>query len=88
MMSYQEAVALSIEAMAMQDGGDDPAPLLPEQWGRFWAEHSERSTLSSGLASLGVVKSDRDLLGRWSPEGSDQYIRTYNSVVGKMQHSR
>lgn len=88
MMSYQEAVALSIEAMgAMQDGGDDPAPLLPEQWGRFWTEHSERSTLSSGLASLGVVKSDRDLLGRWSPEGSDQYIRTYNSVVGKMQHT-
>ena len=61
--------------------------MQPEQWGRFWTEHSERLTLSSGLASLGVVKSERDLLGRWSPEGSDQYyIRTYNSVVGKMQH--
>lgn len=33
------------------------------------------------------MKSDRDLLGRWSPEGSDQYIRTYNSVVGRMQHT-
>ncbi len=86
MISYQEAVILSTEAMgAMLNNRRVPSPLLPEGWSRFWTEHSERSTLSSGLASLGVVKTDRDLLGRWSPEGSDQYIRTYNSVVGRMQ---
>ena len=86
MISYQESVVLSMDAMnAMRSLDDDAVPLLPDGWCRFWTEHSERSTLSSGLASLGIVKSDRDLLGRWSPEGSDQYIRTYNSVVGRMQ---
>ena len=47
--------------------------------------HSERATLSSGLAALGVEKSDRDFLGHWCPEGSDVYVRTYNSIVKKMQ---
>lgn len=58
---------------------------MPHEWVRFWTEHSERATLSSCLACLGIPKSDRDLLGRWSPEGSDQYIRTYNTVVARMQ---
>ena len=48
-------------------------------------EHSERATLPSGLAALGVEKADRDYLGRWCPEGSDIYVRTYNSIVKKMQ---
>ena len=87
MLSYQEAVLLSVSAFdAMKGEGPAAGPLLPEGWCRFWTEHSERSTLSSGLASLGVVKTERDLLGRWSPEGSDQYVRTYNSVVGRLQH--
>lgn len=88
MISYQEAVLLSISAFdAMKGENAKEGPLLPEGWCRFWTEHSERSTLSSGLASIGVVKSDRDLLGRWSPEGSDQYVRTYNSVVGRLQQT-
>ena len=88
MISYQEAVLLSISALdAMKGENAKEGPLLPEGWCRFWTEHSERSTLSSGLASIGVVKSDRDLLGRWSPEGSDQYVRTYNSVVGRLQQA-
>ena len=60
-------------------------PLIPHGWERYWTEHSERATLSSALAAVGVAKTDRDLLGRWTPEGSDQYVRTYNSVVGKLQ---
>ncbi len=88
MLSYQEAVILSSNAMdEMRGEAPGSPPLIPAGWSRFWTEHSERSALSSGLASLGIVKSDRDLLGRWSPEGSDQYIRTYNSVVGRMQHT-
>lgn len=34
--------------------------LVSSGWGRFWSEHSERTTLPSGLAVLGVEKSDRD----------------------------
>ena len=83
-MSYTEAVAWSMEVFTAMKGPDGK-PLVPEDWERFWTEHSERSTLSSGLASLGIQKSDRDLLGRWTPEGSDQRIRTYNSVVSGLQ---
>ena len=83
-MSYQEAVSWSSEVMGALKGPDGEA-LIPHGWERFWTEHSERSTLSSGLATLGVAKTDRDLLGRWTPEGSDQYIRTYNAVVGGLQ---
>jgi len=83
-MAYQEAVSWSTEVMQeLKDKSG--APLIPH---RFWTEHSERATLPSGLAALGIPKSDRDLLGRWTPEGSDQYVRTYNAVVSRMQASR
>lgn len=86
MISYQEAVILSMEAMSSMKGAEEGASfLLPEGWGRFWTEHSERSTLSSALASLGIVKSDRDLLGRWSPEGSDQYTQLLGGCSIPMQ---
>lgn len=35
----------------------------------------------SGLAAAGVEKTQRDALGRWRPEGSDQYARTYKARV-------
>ena len=84
LMTYQEAVAWSVEVFRSLRS-DDGSELIPEGWQRFWSEHSERSTLASGLAAIGVPKFDRDLLGRWKPEGSDTYIRTYNAVVTRMQ---
>jgi len=85
-MPYQEAVAWSGEVMREMKG---PAghKLVPEGWERFWTEHSERSTMTSCLAALGIPKPDRDLLGRWKPEGSDQYVRTYNAVVRRLQRT-
>ena len=82
-VSYAEAVAGSSKTMALLEGYS--GRLIPSGWERFWSEHSERATLPSGLAALGVEKSSRDLLGRWCPEGSDVYVRTYNSIVRKMQ---
>jgi len=46
-----------------------------------WTNHSERATLTSALAAIGVDKARRDVLGRWSPSGSDDYVRTYKAVV-------
>ena len=83
-MAYPEAVAWSGEVMQLLKG-QTGARLVPDGWERFWTEHSERSTMPSGLAALGVQKCDRDLLGRWTPEGSDQYVRTYNAVVKGLQ---
>ena len=82
-VKYAEAVAGSSKTLALLEGYN--GRLIPSGWERFWSEHSERATLPSGLAALGVEKSDRDLLGRWCPEGSDVYVRTYNAIVRKMQ---
>ena len=48
-----------------------------------WTGHSERSSLPSLAAALGIPKCERDYLGRWSPSGSDEYVRTYRAVVRK-----
>ena len=34
---------------------------------------------------MGVRKGDRDLIRRWLPEGSDQYVRTYNAAAARLQ---
>ena len=59
--------------------------LLPDDLISFWTEHSERATLPTGLAMLGVSKPDRDLVGRWKPDASDSYVRSYNGLVAKLQ---
>jgi hypothetical protein len=33
---------------------------------------------------MGVPKSERDPLGRWSPSGSDDYVRTYRALVNEL----
>ena len=43
--------------------------------------HSERCTLPSLSAILGLGRSERDYLGRWTPSGSDEYVRTSKRVV-------
>ena len=65
---------------------NDDSKLLPAAVVPFFTEHSERATAPSILATLQVPKSDRDLLGRWCPEGSDTYMRTYRTVVAKLQN--
>jgi len=47
----------------------------------FWAEHSDRATLSSWAAAMNVSKYRRDFLGRWKPEESDVYVRTAKKIV-------
>ena len=49
-----------------------------------WTGHSERATLTSALAAHGVSKDDRDPLGRWAPEASDEYVRTYRALVRRL----
>ena len=43
--------------------------------------HSERSSFPSLAATLGLAKNERDFLGRWSGDGSDDYIRTAKRIV-------
>ena len=54
-VTYAEAVAGSSRVLSLLEGYK--GPLIPSGWERFWSEHSERATLPSGLAALGVEKS-------------------------------
>jgi hypothetical protein len=55
--------------------------LIPTALLMGWTGHSERATLPSLFAAMGVPKAERDPLGRWSPSGSDDYVRTYKALV-------
>ena len=60
-------------------------PLIPAWMARLWTEHSERNLLSSALACLGFSKEQRAVLGRWSPSGADDYVRTFRAMVARCQ---
>ena len=51
----------------------------------YWSEHSDRCSMPTWTADLGWRKPDRDLLGRWTPTGSDVYVRSGLATVRRMQ---
>ena len=57
--------------------------LTSERMAMMWTGHSERSTLPSLAATVGMSKEERDHLGRWSPTGSDEYVRTARVMTRK-----
>jgi len=59
--------------------------LVPGAEVGYLKEHSERNFLTSAAAQLGIEKSQRDFLGRWLPEQSDDYVRTAQGVVHRIQ---
>ena len=61
--------------------------LCPAGLKGFFTEHSGRSFLPSICAVLESDKDRRDMLGRWSPSGSDDYARTARQVVGTLQRT-
>ena len=58
---------------------------LPLEVQGYWTEHSERSVLPTSLSLMEVPPQDKDLLGRWKPEGSDTYARTFAGRVARLQ---
>ena len=58
---------------------------LPPVTQGYWTEHSERSVISTDLSVLETPSSDKDILGRWKPEGSDTYAKLYGGRVARLQ---
>ena len=85
MATYNDITSYSavVRKMAKRPGSQEP--LIDPALAGFWTEHSERATLPTGLALLRVHKDERDMLGRWKPDGSDTYIRMYNGIVSRLQ---
>eukprot|EP00435_Cladocopium_sp_Y103_P007225 s1212_g2.t1 len=77
------AYSAKVRRRLVRPGTD--APIIHPLLAAFWTEHSERATLPTGLALLQAPKEERDMLGRWKPDGSDTYIRMYNGVISRLQ---
>ena len=75
--------ALGVKALTMIKDGKDELLMEPAM-AMCFTGHSERTTLASILISSGAPKSDRDLVGRWSPEGSDDYVRSYRAAIKRI----
>eukprot|EP00435_Cladocopium_sp_Y103_P046847 s436_g13.t1 len=83
--TYQDVTSYSCHLRKHLVSYYDFSTLLPEELSSFWTEHSERATLPTALAMLGVDTVKKDLVGRWKPEASDAYVRSYNGLVAQMQ---
>ena len=59
--------------------------LLSKSVASLWTPHPARSFLSSATAALGVAKEQKDDLGGWSAEGSDQYTRPAARRITNLQ---
>ena len=53
--------------------------------GQYYTPHSGRNFMPSAAAVLGFSKSEHDILGGWSAEGSQQYTRTAKYKIAQMQ---
>ena len=53
--------------------------------GHCYTSHSGRNFMPSATAVLNSSKSDRDVLGGWSAEGSDRYSRAAKFKIASMQ---
>jgi len=85
MSSYAEAAAVGLEVLAALKLPNSNIKLLDPNWCAFFTEHSERSTMVTALVMLQASKDERDLVGRWKPEGSDVYVRTYHGIISRLQ---
>jgi len=80
---------LRVPRKRFEEGGKDTWAeseelLLVGRLAEGWTNHSERATVVSALAALGVDKGRRNMLGRWSPDGSDDYVRTHRAIVREL----
>ena len=59
--------------------------LVPLELEGLFSQHSGRAVLPSMAIHIENDKSKRDCLGRWKPSASDDYMRTYRTVVAAIQ---
>ena len=84
-----QAIIREIKIPIYEDGRwkSSDTQLIPSELIGAFTEHGPRSFLPSILAFLETLKEQRDMLGRWSPTGSDDYVRSFRLIVKKLQQT-
>ena len=90
MVTYADAMAMSrtllTELVApVRSGGDLAKLVLSNETGSFWSEHSERVTMASWSAALGIQQEIIKRWGRWRPSVDEEYVKTTQVLVMKAQ---
>ena len=85
MARYEDASGAGIAVLKDLRCPNSEHKLLDPLTVEFWTEHSERNLLPSILVFMNADKSHCNMIGRWKPEGSEIYMRTYNTVVAQLQ---
>eukprot|EP00973_Karenia_brevis_P048106 6675813-Karenia_brevis.AAC.1 len=75
-------------AQLTQEGpaGQGRVRLVDPEANTFWTEHGDRTVLNGWAAEMDMPKDQRDMLGRWIPEQSNDYLRTARATVIAIQN--
>ena len=77
------ATGVVYDPMVNEDGSKEK---LFETYAQiYWKLHGDRSGFVNWLIVLGYPKDIRSVAGRWSPSGSDEYLRTQRSITWRVQ---
>ena len=82
-VQLKDSQQLEFEPLLRKDGQNE---LLFEHLAQlFWTEHGDRSVLVNWAMVLGFPKETRQLLGRWTPDSADEYLRTQRMITMRTQ---
>ena len=88
-LKYGDAMAMTRAMLSelpdLQAPGLTEVQLLDPQVTAFWSEHTERVTMITWAASMGVEKEVRQRWGRWRPTVDEEYAKTTGTMVREAQ---
>ena len=65
----------------MKRNGELESLIVSDEVGGFWSEHSERVTMASWAAAVGVKQEVVERWGRWRPSVDEEYVKTTKLLV-------
>jgi hypothetical protein len=77
--TYQDVASYSCHLRKRLTSYYDFNAVIPEDLSSFWTEYSELQFFQQ------LLQCWECLVGRWKPEASDTYIRSYNGLVAQLQ---
>ena len=82
-LRYDTAYALQRRVMEVLTTGQER--VFSQGVGHYWTPHSGRNFIPSAAAALNIKKTDRDMLGGWAAQESDQYNRVAKVRIQTIQ---
>ena len=84
----QYHTAFAIQSQVIAHSAYNGRRIFTSATQHFFTPHSGRYYLPSAAAVLNFTKSERDVLGGWSSEGSERYARVAKHRISAVQKGR